>query len=247
MTEVNQSHQEEKNFSFSLFKAVERDFETVIKNGCFQKKALLNKLLTIEIERLNVAIATSVAQAVTQRVRETQNDPSLRNMWVTQQVQLPSTLVDRIQDVCKNKGVVRDAWVNRVLFLATSTRLFDRMMPIGDLEEFEYFQDDNANRQDAVELTKQRLTASLDPLSKLHDAIVQERELDEPRDLYRIRLFSKWQPKKPPPNLLDTSQSEKDQGLRNQWLRHQFAWCITCWAEIEDLTKSEEPDWDDIL
>lgn len=247
MTEVTQSPQEEKNFSFSLFKAVERDFETAIKNGCFQKKALLNKLLKIEIERLDVAIATPVAQAVTQRVRETQNDPSLRNMWVTQQVQLPSNLVDRIQDVCKNKGVVRDAWVNRVLFLASSTKLFDRMMPIDDLEEFEYFQDDNANRQDAVELTKQRLTTSLDPLLKLHDAVAQERELDEPRDLYRIRLFSKWQPKKPPPNPLDTSQSEKDKGLRNQWLRHQFAWCITCWAEIDDLTQSEEPNWDDIL
>lgn len=249
MTEAIQPPKEEKNFSFRLLKTIERDFEAAIKNGCFQKKALLHKLLAIEIERLDAAIATPVLQAVTQRVRETQNNPSLKKLWIekAQQVQLPSTLVDRIQDVCKNKGVVRDAWVNRVLFLATSTKLFERMMPVDYLDEFEYFQDINANREDAVELTKRRLTASLDPLSKLHEAILEEPGIDEPRDLYRLRLFSKWQPKKPTPSLPDTLQSEKDKGLRNQWLRHQFAWCITCWAEKEDLHPLEEQDLDDIL
>jgi hypothetical protein len=249
MTEAIQPPKDEKNFSFSLLKAVERDFEAAIKSGCYQKKALLNKLFAIEIERLDAAIDTSVPQEITRHVRETQNDPSLtkRKMWVAQQVQLPSTLVDRIQDVCKNKGVVRDAWVNRVLFLATGNRLFNQLLPLDELEESQYFGDNRNNRQDAMKLTTQRLTASLDPLSRLHEAILDEPGIDEPRDLYRIKLFTKWRPKKPMSNILDTPQSEQDKGLRNQWLRHQFAWCITCWAEIEDLAQSEEPDWDDIL
>lgn len=246
MEKVTHPPQEEKNFSFSLFKAVERDFEAAIKNGCYQKKALLGKLLTIEIERLDAAIATPVAPEVTRRVRETQNDPSLKKMWVAQQVQLPSNLVNRIQEVCKNKGVVRDAWVNRVLFLATSTSLFDRLMPLDEFDEFQYFQDNHNNHHDAVELTKQRLTAPLDPLFWLHEAIL-EPELEEPRDLYRIRLFSEWKPKKPTPSLPDTPQSEKDKDLRTQWMIHKFAWCITCWAEIEDLAPLEEPNWFEIL
>lgn len=249
MTEVAQLPQEEKNFSFSLFKAVERDFDAAVKNGCYQKKALLNKLFTIEIERLDAAIDTPVPQEVTRHVREAQNDRSLtkRGMWATQQVQLPATLVNRIQDVCKNKGVVRDAWVNRVLFLATGTTLFNRLMPLDEIEEFQYFQDNHSNRQDAIELTTQRLTSSLDPLSRLHEAILEEPGIDEPRDLYRIKLFSHWQPKKPMPHILDTPQSETDKVQRYQWISHQFAWCITCWAEIEDLAQPEEPDWDDIL
>lgn len=236
----------EKNFSFSLFKAVEHDFEAAIKNGCYHRKALLTKLLTIEIERLETAIVTAVPQEVTRRIREMQNDPLLKTKWVSQQVQLPSTLVDRIQEVCKNKGVVRDAWVNRVLFLATGTKLFNALMPLNEFEKFEYFGDNRDNREANVELTAQRLTGPLDPLCRLHDAIVEPGE-EEPQDLYKIRLFSKWHPKKPLPRAPGTQEIQKDEKLRIQWLLHKFAWCITCWAEIEDLPELEEPDWHDIF
>lgn len=246
MKKETQPPEVEKNFSFSLFKAVERDFEAAIENGCYQKKALLTKLLTIEIERLEAAIGTAVPQEVTRRIREIQNDASLKKMWVSQQVQLPSTLIDRIQEVCKNKGVVRDAWVNRVLFLATGTKLFNALMPLNEFEKFEYFGDNRDNREANVELTAQRLTGPLDPLCRLHDAIVEPGE-EEPQDLYKIRLFSKWHPKGPMPSVYDAQVSEKGKGLRTEWMLHKFAWCITCWAEIEDLPELEEPDWHDIL
>lgn len=250
MTDKTNPTQAEKNFSFSLFKAVERDFEKAIENGCYQKKALLTKLLEIEIERLDEAIDLPVPKKVSQFIRNIQNDGTLKKLWVTQQVLLPAPLVDRIQEVCKTKGVVRDAWVNRVLFLATGTSLFDALMPLDELKHFDCFKDAQNNRDDAVELVTQRLTASINPLFRLHDVF---REIDEfgkenVGSLYRFKIFEyRLRPKVPMPILQMAEQSDEARILRTNWMMHKFSWCITCWAEIADLDQLEEPDWLDIL
>lgn len=250
MTKITPSTTKETNFSFHLHKWVARDFEAALEKGCFQKKSLLARLLELEIGRLDAAIDTPIPKKVAQFIRETQNEGALKKAWVADQVLLPSPLVDRIQEVCKNKGVVRDAWVNRVLFLATATKLFDALMPLDELAHFDYFKDSTSNRQDAVELASRRLTAAVDPLFRLHDAF---REIDEPEeqgpwDLYRFKVFAaRRKPRKPMPNSQNSEQSDKDRALHIDWMLHKFAWCITCWAEMEDLGQLEEPEWDDIL
>ncbi len=240
----------ETSFSFNLFTEVERDFEAALLNGCYQKKALLKRLLEIEIERLDEAIETPVAERVTQFIRHTQIDGGLRTRWVPHQVQLPSSLVNRIQEVCKNKGILRDAWVNRVLFLATATKLFDGLMPFLEIEQFEYFKNESDNRRDAVELKMRRLTAPLDPLSDLHDALnnsVGTDDIEEPWFLYRYKIFSDHRhPKKPFPPVADAQLNGESKALRNRWLVHKFAWCITCWAEIGDLDQLEDIDLMDL-
>lgn len=250
MTKLTPPSPAAKNFSFKLLKPVDRDFEAALQKGCFQKKALLARLLELEIERLDVAIDTPCPEKVTKFIRETQNEGALKKAWVADQVLLPSPLVDRIQEVCKSKGILRDAWVNRVLFLATATKLFDALMPLDELAHFDYFKDNTSNREDAVELVSQRLTALVDPLGRLHAAF---REIDDPEeegpwDLYRFKVFAaRRKPRKSMPNLQDSEQSDRDRTLRINWMIHKFAWCITCWAEVEDLDQLEEPDYDDFL
>lgn len=250
MTKVAPSSPAETNFSFNLLKPVDRDFKAALQHGCFQKKALLATLFELEIDRLDAAIDTPVPKKVTQFIRERQNEGPWKKAWVSDQVQLPSPLVDRIQEVCKSKGVLRDAWVNRVLFLATATKLFDALMPLNELADFDCFQDNGCNREDAVALAVQRLTAPLDPLRRLHDAFqeVDEPGKDELGNLYRFKVFvARRKPKKPMRHLLDAKQTDEDRAVRTDLMIHEFAWCITCWAEIEDLGQLEEQEWDDLL
>lgn len=250
MTKVRSSPRTETNFSFNLLKPVDRDFEAALQQGCFQKKALLARLLELEIDRLDAAIGTPVPKKVTQFIRERQNEGPLKKAWVPHQVQLPSPLVDRIHEACKSKGVLRDAWVNRVLFLATATELFDALMPLSELAHFDYFQDSSSNREEAVVLAVQRLTEPLDPLRRLHDVFqeIDEPGIDEPGNLYRFKFFgARRKPKKPIPHLPRAKQTDEDRTVRSDLMIHEFAWCITCWAEIEDLDQLEEPEWDDLL
>lgn len=250
MTKAARSSPPETNFSFNLLKPVDRDFKAALQQGCFQKKALLARLLELEIEQLDAAIDTPVPKKVTQFIREIQNEGSLKKAWIPDQVQLPTRLVDRIQEVCKSKGVLRDAWVNRVLFLATATKLFDVLMPLDEFERFDYFKDNKNNLEDAVVLASQRLTAPIDPLFRLHAAFRQVDEPEEtgPWDLYRFKVYAaRRKPRKPMPNLQASEVSDKDRTLRTDWMIHKFAWSITCWAEVEDLDQLEEPEYDDFL
>lgn len=247
MTDTTQPNPVETNFSFSLFTAVDKDFKNALDAGCYQKKSLLTKLLQVEIERLDKALAASNPPKVTQYVRDIQNQGDLKAYWVKHQVLLPSVLVERIQEVCKSKGVLRDAWVNRVIFLATGTNLFHAVLPLDELKSFDYFEDDSNNRDDAIELATMRLTGELDPLWRLHEVFreIHDGRKGEVGDLYRFKIFDAHKkPRKPMPPRRKESASDELKRLRTDWLLHKFSWCITCWADEADLEDQIEPDWD---
>lgn len=232
----------EKNFSFSLLRAVDRDFERAIEFGCYQKKALLSRLLRIEIERLDQALETKVSEKVTQHIRNLQNTKGLQTRWAMHQVVLPADLVDRIHHVCKSKGVLRDAWVNRVLFFASGTKLFDALVHLDDLRHWDYFECDDDNRELAIAFVTQRLKEPLDPLFHMHELF---REFHDginikTGSIYRFKLFEAH--KKPRAH----AATAEPQEFKRKMLVHQFSWCITCWADESDLEMQTEPDWEEL-
>lgn len=78
--------------------------------------------------------------------------------------------------------------------------------------------------------------------------LAHEPDENGPGNLYRFKVFAaRRKPRKPIPNLQYSEQSNIDRTLRMDWMIHKFAWCITCWAEIEDVDQLEEPDWTDLL
>jgi hypothetical protein len=229
----------ETNFTFSLLAPIERDFELTLERGCFQKKSLLTRLFEIEIGRLDEAIDTPLPKEVTQYIRDVQNDGQLKESWSQHQVQLPSSLVRQIQHVCKLKGVIRDAWVNRVLFLATYDKLFNTFLRFDDFEKFEYFVDDQSNKQSEIDAVRARINFRLDPLNQLHAFFEMQGEIEPSEDewnLYRYRLFDEYtDPRTRKPPLKDVENDKQALRDRNESMRAKFAWCITCWATTADL------------
>jgi hypothetical protein len=242
MNNLTKAKPTETNFSFNLFRSVDRDFEGAVEAGCYQKKALLTRLLSLEIERLDQALDTKVPERVTQKIRNLQNTKALEKYWVKRQVALPVELVDRIHHVCKSKGVLRDAWVNRVLFFAAGTKLFDALVHLEGLRHWDYFERDDDNRELAIALVTQRLKEPLDPLFHMHELFREFHDgiNSNNGNIYRFKLFEDH--RKPRAQLATAEPLE----FKRRILIHQFSWCITCWADESDLDKQIEPNFEEL-
>jgi len=236
-TKPELSQNNELNFTFSLLDNVHRDFELAIKQGCYSKKALLNQLLSIEIERLNDALPAPVDASVKSHIRAKQNRGELKKSWKPQQVSLPEALVNRVQEVCQSKGVVRDAFVNRMIFLATAKRsTVETCFSLHEFNTCDYF----SGRDDRVYTsTMERLTESLDPLWRLHFALAECEEpgWDEPGFLYRFKLFDSLIIKTQNPETTRSKEAEDQEARANveRSRRELKLWSMTCWAEPADM------------
>lgn len=242
-TKTEPSKPEELNFTFSLLKNVDRDFAIAIDQGCYLKKALLTRLLTVEIERLNAALPVASDASIKSHVRAQQNSPVLKSSWIPHQVSLPANLVRRVQEVCQEKGVVRDAFVNRVLFLATAKQsVIDHHFGLHEFATCDYFSDEYFNKDRAYELTMQRLTVPVDPLASLEWALSDSGDSGwaEPGYLYRKKLFEFFG--KPKTRDLESAKvlAEDERNTESARLkRHLILWSLTCWAEPVDLQTPE--------
>lgn len=247
--EIAAKADKDQNFTFQLLPFIDRDLATAIEQGCFLKKALLARILSKEIERLNDAITVPCSAEVKSFVRAQQNHPMLKERWKEHQVLLPTQLVARIQEVCANKGVIRDAFVNRALFLATARiSQIESFFALDEFKNSEYFNDKTWNREAAYDGVWDRLGGALDPIAGIHRALVSslEPEWTSPGYLYRQKIFVQHpEPKEDKPTSYESKASEESKAVRRRWEMHLIFWCMTCWAELADIDRANlvDQDW----
>lgn len=232
------------NFSFSLLKPVEKEFLIAMKSGCFLKKAFMERFLAIEIERLNQAIPAKCDPAVTKHIRTQQLDGQLKDYWRPDQVQLPTALVERISSVCRSKGVLRDAWVNRAIYLAAQpATAISSVFGLQNLESDDHWKDPIGNEKLAFQGVMRRVSEQFDPLGDLHEVLTNIPGQYEPGHLYKVKIFKSFpkiekpNPKDPPLNVEEQLQAINS---RNRLIKAM--WSMTCWAELQDLKIDEELD-----
>lgn len=114
-----------KKISVKVWRPVLDKLERKIEGSCLRRDAYLNKVLDVELPLLDDEVSlpnSSEAHAFVAN-RLDQLDRKLVSLA------LRSDTVDRLNEICSRKRIVRDAFFNRVfLFLAASPQLVDRLL-----------------------------------------------------------------------------------------------------------------------
>lgn len=116
--------------STKVWRPILEKLETKMAAACLRRDAYLNKVLEIELDYLEKEIATPNSDAgrafIAQRL-EALPDRKLVSLA------LKPELVERLNEICARKKIVRDAFFNRLLLLlAASPQVLDRILGLGD-------------------------------------------------------------------------------------------------------------------
>lgn len=147
-------------------------FSQRIDSACLRRDAWLTKVLDRELDELDAEIATPNSEAA-QRFIATHLDTLPRKL-VT--LTLPAALVQRLDDICASKRIVRDSFFNRLFFLLVASHKHTRL----------FFDENDQWFQDVLGLTDFHVRAAtilLDPIPDFRDPFLAIREgLDTDRD-----------------------------------------------------------------
>lgn len=104
--------------------------ETKMAAACLRRDAYLNSVLEVELGHLDEEVATGnseAARAFVAKKLDLMPDKKLVTFV------LRSDLVQRMNDICARKRIVRDAFLNRLLLLiAASPKIFDRFLGLDE-------------------------------------------------------------------------------------------------------------------
>jgi len=106
-----------KKIAVQVWQPVIEKLDKKIELGCLRRDAYIGKVLGIELTRLD----EEITQANSQEARDfiSSKLKHLNRKVVT--FTLRADLVDRLDEVCVNKNMVRDAVLNRILLMLTAT------------------------------------------------------------------------------------------------------------------------------
>lgn len=98
-----------------------------IELGCLRRDAYIGKVLAIELERLDEEIAQPNSEAARDFVAAKLN--LLNRKTVT--FSLRTDLVNKLDEICTKKLIIRDAFFNRILLMLTATpSQIDRLLAL---------------------------------------------------------------------------------------------------------------------
>jgi hypothetical protein len=101
-------------------------FDTRIKSACLRRDACLTRILERELDELDAAVEVPNSE-IAQRFIASRLEALVPRKLVT--LTLPNGLVQRLDDICAAKRIIRDSFFNRLFFLLAAdlshiTRLF---------------------------------------------------------------------------------------------------------------------------
>lgn len=106
-----------KKIAVKVWQPVIDKLDKKIELGCLKRDAYIGKVLAIELDRLDEEIAQPNSETARDFVVAKLN--LLNRKTVT--FSLRSNLVDRLDEICAKKLIVRDAFFNRILLMLTAT------------------------------------------------------------------------------------------------------------------------------
>lgn len=111
--------------SVKIWRPIIEKFDLKIEHACLRRDAYLTRVLDLEVDRLDQDVCLPNSDASYEYVFQ-QLDRLDRKLV---SLALPPELTSRINDVCRRKRIVRDAFFNRLfLLLAASPRIIDRLL-----------------------------------------------------------------------------------------------------------------------
>lgn len=119
-----------KKIGVKVWQPIIDKLDRKIESGCLRRDAYINQILSIEIDRLDEEITQPNSEAARNFIVRKLN--CLNRKMVT--FSLRSDLVDRLDEICASKLIVRDAFFNRILLmLAAKPSILERLF-IGVLD-----------------------------------------------------------------------------------------------------------------
>lgn len=112
--------------SIRIWRPALEKFDARIKHACLRRDAYLTRILERELDELDAAVGVPNSEAAQRFIASRLEALSPRKL-VT--LTLPDGLVQRLDDICAAKRIVRDSFFNRLFFLLAAdldhiTRLF---------------------------------------------------------------------------------------------------------------------------
>lgn len=103
--------------TIKVWKPVVTKLEARMNEACLRRDLYLARLLASEVQHLDTEVAVANSQAAYDHVFERLESLERKSMSLA----LPPDLVERINNVCKRKRIVRDAFFNRLFLLLAAT------------------------------------------------------------------------------------------------------------------------------
>jgi len=116
---------EVKKIAVKVWQPIIKKLNEKIEHGCLRRDAYINKILDIELGMLD----QEITQANSEEAREyiAASLDSLNRKIVT--FSLRGDVVDRLDEICAQKRMVRDAIINRILLMLTAKpAVIDRLL-----------------------------------------------------------------------------------------------------------------------
>lgn len=118
-----------KKTTVKIWRPIIEKLDAKMDAACLRRDAYLNRLLELELSRLDSEV--SIPNSVEAQTLVASRLDHLERKTVS--LAIRSDLLDRLQDICGRKRIVRDAFFNRVfLLLAASSKLIDHLMFPGE-------------------------------------------------------------------------------------------------------------------
>ena len=143
-------------------------FDGRVEEVCLRRDAYLSKVIGLEVERLEANVTVPNSKQAANFIAERLDRLDRKLITFT----LDARVLDRLNEVCKRKSIVRDAFLNRLIFwLIAPPKIVDRILGADwDTPVWECHKEDIGIYKAALSpLDKSSIGSFIDPLWAVHE------------------------------------------------------------------------------
>jgi hypothetical protein len=111
--------------SVKIWRPIIKKLDAKLEAACLRRDAYLNRVLEVELDRLDSEVSIPNSQASYNYISEKLDELDRKLVSLA----LPQDLTTRLNEICSRKRIVRDAFFNRLfLLLAAAPQTIDRLL-----------------------------------------------------------------------------------------------------------------------
>lgn len=170
-----------------IWRHILRKFEARVEATCLRRDAYLSKVIGFEVCRLDEDVTEPNSKQASLFISAQLDCLDRKSISFT----LDATVVDRLNEICAGKGVVRDAFFNRLIFwLAASPKVIDTILGADwDSEVWKRHEYDIGIYKAALyPLDESSIASFIDPLWAVHEHYKLQRDSGATEGFYTSLL-----------------------------------------------------------
>jgi hypothetical protein len=166
-----------KKVSTKIWRPILEKLEEKMDASCLRRDAYLNRVLAVELDYLDTEVALPNSTEAKKFIAERLDHLADRKLV---SLSLRPDLVERLNDLCERKQIVRDAFFNRLfLLLAAAPKTLDRLLFNGESDWRTEVWSEFKNEGPAFQNTFYPLEQEIDPFWALRTGLdIRNDELD---------------------------------------------------------------------